>query len=273
MLADLNRALAGFVELHRDGPILEIRMVKTPVNAICRRFSRGLEQAALYLQNEPELRVGLLTSGCEKAFSAGLDFRQSTAPAGAPREPGAQEGGFGGITTLWSLKKPLIAVIAAPAIGGGLELALACDIILMADEAYLRLPELERGLIPDGGGLQRLPRRIPYHVATAMIWTGEPMSAADALRWGLAYRTAPRDRIDAVAREVARRVARGAPLAQQALKEALRAVDGLPDRQAMAMRGLPGADLTVFERMLKSDDMIEGQRAFLERRAPRWTGQ
>jgi len=67
-------------------------------------------------------------------------------------------------------------------------------------------------------------------------------------------------------------VARGAPLAQQALKEALRAVDGLPDRQAMALRGLPGADLTVFERMLKSDDMIEGQRAFLERRAPRWTG-
>lgn len=273
MLEELNRDLQGFVELHRDGAVLEIRMVKPKVNAICRRFSRSMERAALYLQHEPDLRVGIISSGNERAFSAGLDFREATAGGGRDREPGAREGGFGGITTLWALKKPLIAAINAPAVGGGVELALACDILVMADEAFLQLPELQRGLLPDGGGLQRLPRRIPYHVATAMIWTGAPMTAAEARTWGLVHRTAPAGRLMALAREIAHQVARGAPLAQQALKEALRAVDGLTDRAAMALRADGSQELEFYGRMLASQDMIEGQRAFLERREPRWTGR
>lgn len=271
MIEELNRELEGFVELHRDGAVLEIRMVKPKVNAICRRFSRSMERAGLYLQNDPDLRVGILSSGSEKAFSAGLDFREST--SSTERGPGAEQGGFGGITTLWALKKPLIAAINAPAIGGGLELALSCDILLMADDAFIQLPELQRGLLPDGGGLQRLPRRIPYHIATAMIWTGEPMSAAEAHRWGLVYRTAPRDQLMALAWQTAHHVAKGAPLAMQALKEALRAVDGLSDRDAMAMRADSDGDLENFRRMLTSEDMIEGQRAFLEKREPRWKGR
>jgi len=273
MLDELNRELEGFVQLHRERDVLEIRMVKPKVNAICRQFSRCMERAGLYLQNDPDLRVGILSSGSDKAFSAGLDFREVTTKAAAERAPGPREGGFGGITTLWTLKKPMIAAINAPAIGGGLELALACDMLLMADEAYLQLPELERGLLPDGGGVQRLPRRIPYHVATAMIWTGEPMPAAEAHRWGLVYRTAPREQLMSLAWQVARRVAKGAPLAQQALKEALRAVDSLPDDEAMALRADSEGDLDNFRRMLTSQDMIEGQRAFLEKREPRWTGR
>lgn len=270
MLAELNRELEGFVEVHHDGAVCEIRMVKPKVNAICRRFSVCMEKAALHFQNDPDLRVGLLTSGNEKAFSAGQDFTKAgTSSDDAPRP---KEGGFGGITTLWSLKKPLIAVVNAPAIGGGLELALSCDIILMAETAYFQLPELERGLLPDGGGLQRLPRRIPYHVATAMMWTGEVMSAADALRWGLAHRVAPRTDLRDLSLKIARGMTRGAPLAQQALKEALHAVDGLPDRMAMNLRSIPDADLSVYRRMLASGDMIEGQRAFLERREPKWSG-
>jgi crotonobetainyl-CoA hydratase len=270
MLDELNRELAGFVQLHREGQVLEIRMVKPKVNSICRRFSLCMERAALYLQNDPDLRVGILASGSEKAFSAGLDFHEATSDA--ERVPGPKEGGFGGITTLWALKKPLIAAINAPAIGGGVELALSCDILLMAEEAYLQLPELERGLLPDGGGLQRLPRRIPYYVATAMIWTGDPMSADEAHKWGLVYRTAPRDRLMTLAWQVAHRVAKGAPLAQQALKEALRAVDSQPDCEAMTLRAESKGDLVNFRRMLTSQDMIEGQRAFLEKREPRWTG-
>lgn len=272
MLAELNRELAGYVELHRDGAVCEIRMVKPKVNAICRRFSYCMEKAALYFQNDPELRVGLLTSGNEKAFSAGQDFRQSVNGGDARETLRPREGGFGGLTKLWSLKKPLVAVVSAPAVGGGLELALCCDVILMAEEAYFQLPELQRGLLPDGGGVQRLPRRIPYHVATAMIWTGEPMSAADALRWGLAYRIAPKSELSKIAWALARNMARGAPLAQQALKEALRAVEGRSDRDAMNLRGIPDADLDMYRRMLASDDMIEGQRAFLEKREPNWTG-
>jgi enoyl-CoA hydratase/carnithine racemase len=272
MTAELNRDLAGFVELHREGAVLEIRMVKPRVNAICRRLSRAMERAALYLQDDPDLRVGILSSGSDRAFSAGLDFNEATAGA-EDRGPGAEAGGFGGITTLWALKKPLIAAINAPAVGGGLELALACDILVMADDTFLQLPELERGLLPDGGGLQRLPRRIPWHVATAMIWTGERMPAAEALRWGLVWRTAPREALMDLARETAAQVARGAPLALQALKETLRVVDGMADREAMTLRAETEGDLEQYRRMLASEDMIEGQRAFLEKRAPRWSGR
>lgn len=257
MTAPPHPDLAGFVELHRHGAVLEIRMVKPKVNAICRRFSRAMEIAALELQADPELRVGILSSGNARAFSAGLDFNEATRDPGT-REPGARQGGFGGITTLWALKKPLIAAINAPAVGGGLELALSCDILLMAEEAFVQLPELERGLLPDGGGLQRLPRRIPYHVATAMIWTGEAMSAAEAQRWGLVHRTAPRAALMDLALATAERVARGAPLAAQAFKETLRLVDGQSDREAMELRADSAGDLECYRRMLASADMIEG---------------
>lgn len=271
MLDRLNRELEGFVQLEHDGAVLEIRMVKPKVNAICRRFSRSLETAALFLQESPEVRVGILSSGNERAFSAGLDFREATM-TGDEREEGAREGGFGGITTLRSLKKPLIAAINAPAIGGGLELALACDIMMMAKEAYFQLPELKRGLLPDGGGLQRLPRRIPWYVATTMIWTGDPMSAEEATRWGLVHKAVPLEHLMAESRALAHRVAEGAPLAQQAFKEALRFVDAKTDRDAMALRADSEGDLDNYRRMLGSQDMIEGQRAFLERREPRWLG-
>ena len=272
MLDHLNSELEGFVQLHRDSEGLEIRMVKPKVNAICRRFSRAMERAALYLQNEPELRVGILSSGSDKAFSAGMDFLEGISEGEGEREAGAREGGFGGITTLWSLKKPLIAAINAPAVGGGLELALSCDILVMADDAYFQLPELARGLLPDGGGLQRLPRRIPFHVATAMIWTGEPMTAVEARQWGLVFRTAPRAELMDLAWKVARQVAKGAPLAHQAFKEALRFIDAKPDPEAMNLRGNAEGDLTNFRRMNRSQDMIEGQRAFLEKREPKWLG-
>lgn len=271
MIEMLNNELAGYVELHREGRVLEIRMVKPRVNAICRRLSRAIEQAAVYLKDSDDLQVGILSSGQEKAFSAGLDFNE----AGSSEESfdGPAKGGFGGITKLWGLKKPLIAAINAPAIGGGMELALACDLMVMAEDAYFELPELQRGLLPDGGGLQRLPRRIPYNVATAMIWTGQRMTAAEAVSWGLVHRMAPASELRALAWSIAQKMTRDAPLAQQAFKEVLRNVDGMPDRTAMEIRADSGPEYATYARMLASDDMLEGQRAFLERRAPRWTGR
>ena len=271
MIETLNAELAGFVELHGEGRVLEIRMVKPKVNAICRRLSRSLECAALFLQDSEDYQLGILTSGHDRAFSAGMDFNESIASDG-DEGVGAIRGGFGGITKLWDLKKPLIAAINAPAIGGGMELALACDLIVMAEHAYFELPELQRGLIPDGGGLQRLPRRIPYNVATAMIWTGQRMTAAEAMSWGLVHRTAPAEELRMLAFSIAQKMALDAPLAQQAFKEVLRNIDGMPDRDAMEIRGDSGPEYQAFARMLASDDMLEGQRAFLERRPPKWTG-
>lgn len=268
MLDRLNHELQGFVTLQVQGAVLQITMIKPKVNAICRQMSRSLARAAMYLQDDPDLRVGILTSASPKSFSAGLDFNE----AGQAFEPSG-EGGFGGITRLWALKKPLIAAINAPAVGGGVELALACDIILMAEDAWLQLPELERGLLPDGGGIQRLPRRIPYHVATTMIWTGARMGAAEALHWGLASRIAPRADLMAMAMTMAQKIAASAPLAQQALKEVLRAVDAMSEREAMSLRADTSPELATYAKMLRSEDMVEGQRAFLEKRRPQWTGR
>ncbi|UVC10541.1 enoyl-CoA hydratase/isomerase family protein [Rhizobium sp. TH2] len=272
MIEQLNVENAGLVELQQEGRVLEIRMVKPKVNAICHRLSRAVERSALFLQNNDELQVGMLTSGIPRAFSAGLDFNETASPSGQEVDESSTRGGFGGITRLWDLKKPLIAVVNAPAIGGGMELALACDLIVMAEDAYFQLPELQRGLLPDGGGLQRLPRRIPYHVATAMIWTGEAMSAAEAKTWGLVYRVVPPAELSALAWSIARRMASDAPLAQQAFKEVMRNIDGMPERQSMEIRADSGPEYAIYARMLASHDMIEGQRAFLEKRPPKWKG-
>lgn len=273
MTAELNREMDGFVHLLRHKSVLEIRMIKPKVNSICRGLSRNLEKAALYLQNTPDLRVGILSSGSERAFSAGYDFNEGTGHNSDESTDSAKQGGFGGITTLRSLKKPLIAAINAPAIGGGLEICLSCDILLMADDTFIQLPELQRGLLPDGGGLQRLPRRIPYYVATAMIWTGERMSAKEAQRWGLIYRTASRENLMPMALEIAWKIAETAPLAQQALKETLNAVSNMSDHDAMHLRAGDNPELSAFAAMLSSEDMIEGQKAFLEKRPPRWRGR
>jgi crotonobetainyl-CoA hydratase len=273
MIETLNAELAGFVELHCEHRVLEIRMVKPKVNAICRRLSRALERAAMFLQDSDDLQVGILTSGNDRAFSAGMDFNESFASEGSADMDVPIKGGFGGITKLWDLKKPLICAVNAPAIGGGMELTLACDLIVMAEETYFELPELQRGLLPDGGGLQRLPRRIPYNVATAMIWTGRKMTASEATTWGLVHQLAPAAELRALAWEIAHKMSLDAPLAQQAFKEVLRNIDGMADSDAMDIRGDSGAQYATFARMLSSDDMMEGQRAFLERRQPRWSGR
>ena len=241
-------------------------------NALGRQLLGELEAALAALAEAPAARVVVLHSLVPGAFCAGADLKERAGMT-AEQAEAFVERLRNAFTALAALALPTVAAIEGAALGGGLELALACDILLMADDAWLQLPELKRGLLPDGGGLQRLPRRIPWHVATAMIWTGERMTAAEALRWGLVWRTAPRAGLMDLARATAARVAQGAPLALQALKEVLRVVDGMADREAMALRAETEGDLEHYRRMLGSDDMIEEQRAFLEKRAPRWSGR
>jgi crotonobetainyl-CoA hydratase len=268
------------VETRRHGRVLEIHLQRPKVNAISRAMSRAIAAAALELQGDPALSVGLITAPGERVFSAGWDFTEASAldlaPAAVPGDFREMHGpgGFAGVTQLWELTKPLIAAINGAAVGGGFEMALACDVIMMADHAYFELPEMQRGILPDAGGLQRLPRRLPYNVAMEMMLTGRRMDAHEAVRWGLAHRAVPAAELLPVSLAIAQRIAQGAPLALQALKEVLGATESLALPEAMRLDLLVRQDrLPAFQRMWKSEDAKEGPRAFLERRPPVWTGR
>ena len=265
--------MEDIVQTERIGHVLRITLNRPKVNAISRGLGAAIHAAAKTLQTDPELRVGIITAKGERVFSAGWDFNEATQNAAAETEAQPYEGGFAGITAYWELKKPLIAAVNGAAIGGGFEIALAADIILMADHAYFELPEIQRGFLPDAGGIQRLPRRIPYNVAMEMILSGRRMDAAEAVGWGLARKAVPSARLQDEALELATHIAQGAPLALQALKEVMLAIEGQPLRAAMEMSSAGTTPLPTLTRMWRSEDAKEGPRAFLEKRAPQWRGE
>jgi crotonobetainyl-CoA hydratase len=267
--------MSDIVETERIGRVLRIVLNRPKVNAISRELGKAIHAAAKTLQDDPELVVGIITAKGERIFSAGWDFKEALrASEETPGDSaGFGEGGFAGITAYWGLKKPLIAAVNGPAVGGGFEIALAADVILMADHAYFELPEVQRGFLPDAGGIQRLPRRVPYNVAMEMILAGRRMSATEALSWGLVAKVMPSAQLQDQAVALASHIARGAPLALQALKEVMQAIDGRSLRDAMELSSAGSTSLPILNRMWKSEDAQEGPRAFLEKRVPQWRGQ
>ena len=174
--------------------------------------------------------------------------------------------GFGGITQA-VVRKPLIAAVEGWALGGGFEMALACDLIVAADNAKFGLTEVKRGLIAGEGGVIRLPQRLPYHVALKVLLTGEPISAVDANQCGLlSEMTAPGGAL-AGAQELARRITVNAPLALAKVKEVLRETQGLNDAEAFKRQTEHAHSL------LDTEDAHEGALAFAEKRAPVWHGR
>jgi crotonobetainyl-CoA hydratase len=152
-------------------------------------------------------------------------------------------------------------------VGGGFELALGADLIVAADHAQFFTPEVRRGIIPDTASI-RLPRRLPQAVALEMLLTGRPMSAQEALTWGLVNAVVPGSELLAKARALAQEIAQGAPLALAAVKELMRETEGLDLPAAYAH--LRSGRLAAYERMLTSEDAQEGPRAFAEKRPPVW---
>ena len=199
---------AGPLLVERDGHLLILTMNRPDVrNAVDRAMAEAIAAAIDELDADPELRVGVLT-GVGGSFCAGLDLKSVL--DGSER---AVEGrGFGGLTEA-PPRKPLIAAIEGYALAGGFEMALACDLIVAAKGAQMGLPEVKRGLIAGSGGLLRLPRRMPFHLAMELALTGERLSAADAHRWGLVNRLAEPGEALALARELASAVAANAPTA------------------------------------------------------------
>jgi enoyl-CoA hydratase len=174
--------------------------------------------------------------------------------------------GFGGITRA-EIRKPLIAAVEGWALGGGFEMALGCDVIVAGRDARFGLPEVKRGLIAGEGGVIRLPRRIPYHIALKVLLTGEPISAIDAHQYGLVSELAAPATALAAAQELAQRIAGNAPLALAKVKQLLRETQGLNDSEAFKRQDDDATSL------LNTEDAHEGALAFAEKRAPVWRGR
>jgi crotonobetainyl-CoA hydratase len=231
---------------------------------VCRLVGTAVEEA----EHDVDVRAIVVTGAGEQSFCAGADLKAIM--RGEPPLPaGMEHWSFAGFVNHFT-SKPTIAAVNGTALGGGTELALACDLIVAADTATFGLPEVKRGLLAAAGGAFRLAAQLPPKIAMRALLTGEAITAADAERWGLVNVVVPAADVLTTALELADTIAANAPLAVQASKRiAYGAQDGrLPhedDRWALTA----GESATVFT----SDDAKEGPRAFAEKRPPVWTGR
>lgn len=230
-------------------------------NAIDTAAARGIAAAMDELDDRPELSAGVLT-GAGGTFCAGMDLKAFLAGE-RPAVPGR---GFAGIVER-PPRKPLIAAVEGYALAGGFEIALACDLIVAAEDAVFGLPEVQRGLLAGGGGLLRLPVRAPYQLAAEWALTGDPIPARRAAEVFLVNRLTPPGGALAGALELARRIAANGPLAVAATKRILTESRGWPAAEAFARQA------EIYEPVRGSADAREGARAFAGKREPRWRGE
>jgi crotonobetainyl-CoA hydratase len=251
----------------RDGPVLEVTLDRPKANAIDAATSRQMGELFCEFRDDPALRVAIITGAGERFFSAGWDL--AAAADGESIESDYGPGGFAGLTELHDLDKPVIAAVNGLAVGGGFELALACDLVVAVDSAEFFVPEALVGVLADAATF-RLPKRLPRPIAMELLLTGRRMGAEEAHRWGLVNAVTARAALMETARDYARSIVRAAPLAVAAVKEIARATEAMSI--AECYRLMRSGTLPAYERMLASDDAREGPRAFTEKREPRWQG-
>lgn len=238
------------------------------LNAVNHQLWLEVGTALTEFEQNPDQWVAILTGAGDRAFSAGADLKEIAA-GGIKTTDQMKEWGFAGIVK-HHISKPIIAAVNGFALGGGTEIALACDLIVASERASFGLPEVKRGLIAAAGGLLRLPRQLPLKVAMEVILTGEPLSAEEAKRWGLINRVVPHEEVLPEAIKLAEKIMENAPLAVRASKEIVyRGLD--------STISFPQDAWTINDeytaKVFSSQDAKEGPRAFAEKRKPNWVGQ
>ncbi len=251
-----------------DG-VLTITLDRPPANAIDAATSHALYAAFMRLEDDPALRVGIVTAAGGRFFCAGWDLKAAAAGEAVDADHGP--GGFAGLTELTNRSKPVIAAVNGLALGGGFEFVLAADLVVAAGHAQFSLPEAGLGIMADAGGVLRLPRRLPRPLAVELLLTGRRLLAQEALDRGLVNQVVPGDQLMDAAGELAARIVRSAPLAVAAVLEVLEATEAEPLAEGFAV--LRSGRLPRYAAMLTSQDAVEGPAAFAERRPAVWRGR
>ncbi|HSZ08736.1 MAG TPA: enoyl-CoA hydratase-related protein [Steroidobacteraceae bacterium] len=249
-----------------EGAVLEVTIDRPKANAIDLQASRRLNDVFTRFRDDPALRIAIITGAGDRFFSPGWDLKAAAAGEKSDEDWGV--GGFGGLNYPRNLNKPVIAAVNGIACGGGFEVVLGTDIIVMEEHARFALPEIQVGVLADAGTV-KLRRRIPYHVAVEFLMTGRWMDAAEAKHWGLANHVVPKGDGMKKAREIAAQLSAGPPLLFPAIKQLLRHTEMIPEHEAFELHDA----LDAVQRVVRSDDLKEGTRAFSEKRNPRWSGR
>ena len=240
------------------------------MNALHAPAHQELHAVMNEFSDDPDQWVCIITGAGEKAFSAGNDLKYQAEHHGSSVMRDGMKGvtsGFAGVTNRHDCLKPLIAAVNGFALGGGFEIALACDIIIASENATFGLPEPRVGLMAGAGGVHRLPRQMPYHAAMGVMLAGKRLSAEEAYNWGLVNEVVAPDKLLETAEHWARECMLGAPISIQATKEA--STQGL----AMSLKEALSTQFPTSLKMQKSEDFIEGPKAFSEKRPPNWKGR
>ncbi len=256
------------IHTSRRGAVLEVTIDRPKANAIDAATSRIMGDVFASFRDDPELRVAILTSTGEKFFCPGWDLKAAAQGEAPDSDYGV--GGFGGLQQLKGLNKPVICAVNGLAFGGGFEIMISCDIIIAAKHATFALPEIRSGTVADAATI-KLPRRIPYHVAMELLFTGRSIDTAEAKHWGLINEIVPAADLMTRARVLADQLADGPPLVFAAIKEIDRETSHLSVHQAFDM--VTNRKLPTVDKLYSSDDQLEGARAFAEKRKPVWTGK